>query len=159
MKVLFIAGSVAIVYVMKYMQPHKSTYNAEADSFPLTYLLGPCAVVGVLINMDHTSPFEILWAFSIYLEAVAIMPQLYMLQKEGSCENLNSHYVASLGAYRAFYLLNWIYRYFTEDNYVQLIAWFAGIVQTGLYCDFFYNYWNSKKKGGANAAVKISLPV
>ena len=32
---------------------------------------------------DHESPFEMCWAFSIYLEAVAILPQLFMLQKQG----------------------------------------------------------------------------
>ena len=32
---------------------------------------------------DHESPFEMCWAFSIYLEAVAILPQLFLLQKLG----------------------------------------------------------------------------
>ena len=31
------------------------------------------------------------WAFSIYLEAVAILPQLFLLQKQGEVENLTSH--------------------------------------------------------------------
>jgi hypothetical protein len=35
----------------------------------------------------------------------------------------------------------------TEDNYMQLIVWVAGIVQTALYLDFFYNYINAKQKG------------
>ena len=62
------------------------------------------------------------WAFSIYLEAVAILPQLFLLQKQGEVENLTSHYVAALGAYRALYLLNWVYRYFTEEDYQQRCA-------------------------------------
>ena len=37
--------------------------------------------------------------------------------------------VAALGAYRALYLLNWIFRYFTEEEYLQRIVWFAGVVQ------------------------------
>ena len=37
--------------------------------------------------------------------------------------------------------------YATEDNYMQLIVWVAGIVQTALYLDFFYNYINAKQKG------------
>ena len=39
------------------------------------------------------------WAFSIYLEAVAIIPQLYLMQKIGGCESLTGHYVAMLGLY------------------------------------------------------------
>ena len=32
-------------------------------------------------------------AFSIWLEAIAIMPQIMVIQKsDGVCENLNSHY-------------------------------------------------------------------
>ena len=48
------------------------------------------------------------------------------LDLQGEIENLTSHYVAALGAYRALYLLNWVYRYFTEDDYVQKIVWLAG---------------------------------
>ena len=100
-----------------------------------------------------------LWAFSIYLEAVAIIPQLFLLQKQGECENITSHYVAMLGMYRFFYLLNWIYRYFHEYHYSQIIVWVCGVVQTALYMDFFANYFSQKKKG-LNTAVKLpSLPV
>jgi len=37
------------------------------------------------------------------------------------------------------YIINWIYRYMME-NYYDLIAIAAGVVQTVLYCDFFYLY-------------------
>merc|ERR1719253_1351378 len=142
LKILFIGCSVTIVYIMRYGKPQVATYNAELDAFPVQYLLGPCALLGLLINQDHMSPFEMVWAFSIYLEAVAILPQLFLLQKQGEVENLTSHFVFALGAYRAAYLINWLYRYFTEDDYLQRIVWVAGIVQTALYCDFFYHYYN-----------------
>jgi len=40
---------------------------------------------------------QILWSFSIWLEAVAILPQVAVMQTDGECENVNSHYVFSLG--------------------------------------------------------------
>lgn len=80
-----------------------------------------------------------LWAFSIYLEAVAILPQLFLVTKTGEAENITSHYLFALGSYRALYIINWIYRYYTEDHF-DTIAVVAGIVQTVLYCDFFYLY-------------------
>ena len=86
----------------------------------------------------------------------AILPQLFLLQKQGEVENLTSHYVAALGAYRGLYLLNWIYRYATEEDYLQRIVWFSGLVQTALYVDFFYHYLESKK-GGLNKAVKLPV--
>lgn len=82
---------------------------------------------------------QILWTFSIYLEAVAIMPQLYMVSKTGEAETITSHYLFCLGLYRCLYIFNWVWRYYTESFY-DLIAIVAGCVQTILYCDFFYLY-------------------
>ena len=67
------------------------------------------------------------------------MPQLFLVSKTGEAESITSHYLFALGSYRALYLLNWVYRYFSEAHY-DLIVIFAGIVQTILYCDFFYLY-------------------
>jgi predicted LPLAT superfamily acyltransferase len=50
---------------------------------------------------------QVLWTFSIYLEAVAILPQLILLQRTQNIDNLTGNYVALLGSYRAFYILNW----------------------------------------------------
>ena len=67
------------------------------------------------------------------------MPQLFMISKTGEAETITSHYLFALGSYRALYLFNWIYRY-VFDDYLDYIAVVAGIVQTLLYCDFFYLY-------------------
>lgn len=83
MKIIFIISSMSIVYIIRFGVPHKDTYNAEDDAFPYLYLIVPAALLGVAINQDYSSPFEMCWAFSIYLEAVAILPQLFMLQKQG----------------------------------------------------------------------------
>jgi ER lumen protein retaining receptor len=40
---------------------------------------------------------QILWTFSIYLEAVAILPQLVLLQRTQNIDNLTGNYVALLG--------------------------------------------------------------
>ena len=38
------------------------------------------------------------------------MPQLFMLQRTGEAEAITTHYLAALGAYRGFYIPNWIFR-------------------------------------------------
>lgn len=81
-----------------------------------------------------------LWAFSIWLEAVAILPQLFMLQRTGEAETITTHYLFALGAYRALYIPNWLYRWFTEGHF-EPISVIAGLVQTVLYSDFFYIYY------------------
>eukprot|EP00887_Chlorella_sp_A99_P006526 scaffold3.g6526.t1 len=82
----------------------------------------------------------VLWTFSIYLEAVAILPQLVLMQRTQNIDNLTGNYVFLLGLYRALYLLNWIYRYLTEPHYRQWIVWISGLLQTTIFADFFYYY-------------------
>lgn len=143
MKVIFLASSGATVYLM-YVK-FKATYDHNHDSFRVEFLLAPSVLLSLLINHDFTV-MEVLWTFSIYLESVAILPQLFMVSKTGEAESITSHYLFALGSYRALYLLNWIYRYFVESHY-DLIAIFAGVVQTILYCDFFYLYITKVLKG------------
>ncbi|KAI4456691.1 er lumen protein retaining receptor [Holotrichia oblita] len=136
MKLVFIAASYATCYFI-YMK-FKATYDHNHDTFRVEFLLLPAVVLALLINHDFTV-LEVLWTFSIYLESVAILPQLFMVSKTGEAESITSHYLFALGSYRGLYILNWIYRYALEDHY-DLIAIVAGVVQTVLYCDFFYLY-------------------
>ena len=83
--------------------------------FRIEFLLGPTAILALVLNHEFTF-MEILWTFSIYLESVAILPQLFMVQKTGEAESITSHYLFALGSYRALYILNWIYRYYFEGK-------------------------------------------
>ena len=51
--------------------------------------------------MIHTEfdLIELLWSYSLWLEAIAFIPQIIILNKIKTVENVTSHYVASLGAY------------------------------------------------------------
>jgi len=149
MKLFFIGSSCYILYLMKFR--YRPTHDPAIDTFRVEYLLGPSFVLSLIFNYKF-SLVEILWAFSIYLEAVAILPQLFMLQRTGEAETITTHYLAALGAYRALYIPNWIYRYFSEGT-VDPIAVIAGLVQTGLYLDFFYIYFTKVMKG-----QKFELP-
>eukprot|EP00455_Lapot_gusevi_P015736 TRINITY_DN1800_c0_g2_i2.p1 TRINITY_DN1800_c0_g2~~TRINITY_DN1800_c0_g2_i2.p1 ORF type:complete len:221 (+),score=54.37 TRINITY_DN1800_c0_g2_i2:85-747(+) len=158
MKIIFIASSCTIVYLMKYKEPYCRSYDPKTDNLPLVYVIAPCAVLALFIN-EYFGFVEILWTFSIYLEAVAIMPQLVVVHawakaNGGFVENLTSDYVFTLGGYRAMYLFNWIYRYMTEDGYRNWIVWVAGTIQTLMYCDFFYYYVKGKLEG-----KRVVLPV
>ena len=143
LKVFFIVSAAATVYLM-YVK-FRATYDGNHDSFRVEFLLAPVAILAMVLNNDFTV-MEILWTFSIYLESVAILPQLFMVSKTGEAETITSHYLFALGSYRALYILNWIYRYHFEGTY-DVIAIVAGCVQTVLYCDFFYLYITKVMKG------------
>lgn len=149
MKVVFIGASVATVFLM--FVKFRATYDRNHDSFRIEFLLIPTVILALLINHEFTV-LEVLWTFSIYLESVAILPQLFLVSKTGEAESITSHYLFALGSYRALYLINWIWRYIMESHY-DLIAIFAGIIQTILYCDFFYLYITKVLKG-----KKLQLP-
>ncbi|XP_018420992.1 PREDICTED: ER lumen protein-retaining receptor 3 [Nanorana parkeri] len=150
MKVIFLICAYVTVYLI-YMRLRK-TYDSENDTFRLEFLLVPVIGLSFLENYKFT-PLEILWTFSIYLESVAILPQLFMITKTGEAETITTHYLFFLGLYRLLYLANWIWRYYTENFYDQ-IAVVSGVVQTIFYFDFFYCYVTKVLRG-----KKMSLPM
>jgi len=123
------------------LNDYKPTHDPNVDTFKVGYLLGGSAVLAILFPYRYTLS-EILWTFSIWLESVAILPQLFLLQRTGEAETITTHYLFALGVYRALYIPNWIYRYFLETPpHKDPIAVVAGIVQTVLYSDFFWVYY------------------
>lgn len=143
MKLFFIATAAYTVYLMT--QKYPKTIREDIDVFPVRYLLLFAAVALVVFTHAYTVR-EVTWSFSIWLEAVAIIPQLYMLQRTGSAENITVHYIFALGIYRGLYIPNWVYRYFTESK-LDYIAVLAGILQTVVYSDFFYIYYTKVMQG------------
>ncbi|MEW5302918.1 MAG: hypothetical protein WDW36_005655 [Sanguina aurantia] len=152
MKTVFLSSTFAIIYLMRSHKVIKQTYDKEQDTFRTQFLIAPCAVLALFLHSEF-SVFEVLWTFSIYLEAVAILPQLVLLQRTQNIDNLTGNYIFLLGSYRALYILNWIYRFATEPNYRQWLVWISGIVQTVVYIDFFYYYIKSWKNN-----EKLALP-
>ncbi|XP_021283389.1 ER lumen protein-retaining receptor-like [Herrania umbratica] len=153
MKLVFIGTSICIVWYMRYHKVVKQTYNKDQDTFRHYFLIPPCFLLALLIHRAF-NVMEVLWTFSLYLEALAILPQLVLLQRSRNIDNLTGNYIFFLGAYRALYLINWIYRFFMENFKFYWIPWISGLVQTALYADFFYYYiksWKNKEK--------LTLPV
>jgi ER lumen protein retaining receptor len=171
MKLIFLGSSFSIVWYMRNHKVVRQTYDKDHDTFRHYFLVIPCFFLALLVNYKLTVR-EVLWAFSVYLEAVAILPQLVLLQRTRNVDNLTGNYVFLLGAYRGLYLVNWVYRYLMEEHYLRWIrscpmlvyvdytcwqdeslGWIAGIVQTALYLDFFYYYLKSWRN-----SEKLQLP-
>mmetsp|Transcript_6643 Transcript_6643/g.8220 ORF Transcript_6643/g.8220 Transcript_6643/m.8220 type:complete len:215 (-) Transcript_6643:47-691(-) len=151
MKLFYVISTGVLIYLIR--TKYRATYDREHDSFKVIYLIVPCALLAVIFNDEYTI-IEVLWAFSIYLEAVAIFPQLVLLQRTKEIETLTADYVGALGAYRFFYIINWIYRYYVNDPlHYHSFVYICGIIQTALYVDFFYYYLKSRWYG-----QKIVLP-
>jgi len=159
MKILYICSTVAVIYMIKFQEPICSTYDKAQDTFRhWEFAVFPCAVIAFVTHafgsMFHFDIIELFWTFSIYLESIAIIPQLILLQRYREVENLTGNYIFFMGAYRGLYILNWIYRSYHEPHYKHhLVVYFCGVLQTVFYADFFYYYVKSKTTGG-----KFTLP-
>ncbi|ELP84829.1 ER lumen protein retaining receptor, putative [Entamoeba invadens IP1] len=150
LKVVYLATSFYTIYLIS--KRFRSTYDKVHDTFNMWYLIIPSIVLAFIFPEQYTL-MEILWTFSIFLETVAILPQIFLLSVTGEIENLNSKYILCLGIYRALYIANWVFRYATEDSYWSPLVWVCGIVQTVLYADYFYYYIRSHISG-----TKFVLP-
>lgn len=107
MKLFFISSTILIIYLMRFKRPFRMTYDSIGDSFPHFMVLLPAAFVLTCIVPTGWTPWEFVWSYSLWLESLAFIPQIVMLHKIRVIENLTSHYVATLGLYRFFYILNW----------------------------------------------------
>lgn len=114
MKFIFIVATVATVYSI--FIKFRSTYDRTNDAFRFEILVLLAALFAMFINYDVTL-LEISWAFSIYLESIAIVPQLYLIYKTRKWETIIKYYLLALGSYRIFYMMNWIWRYNLEGRY------------------------------------------
>ena len=150
MKIAFISTSIYVVYLMA--KKYRKDIQEDEDNFPVRYLVGPAFFCSLVFTPGYKF-MDITWAFSLWLEAVAILPQLFILQKTGHAKSITTDYIFTLGLYRALYIPNWIYRYFTEARF-ESISFFSGVLQTLLYSDFFYVYYTKVMQG-----KRFNLPV
>ena len=127
MKILFIGLTAYLIYLMRFSRYFKQSYDSKGDSFNYwLYLVPPCFLLSLIFTELYTIT-EILWSFSQFLESVSFVPQLEMLRKMKEVENMTSHFVFTLGAYRLLYLINWIVLIW-EDEMVSYLSVFTGII-------------------------------
>jgi ER lumen protein retaining receptor len=151
--------------------PFKSTYQADLDKFGefkvppgygALYLAIPVFIISVFIHPGLNADFisDTAWTYAMYLESTALIPQLFMFQKQASgvVELLTAHFVAALGFGRLMEFFFWIYSYpeLADRSGSRLpgyLALFSQFVQLVLMVDFFWYYYMAVKN-----ATPLVLP-
>jgi hypothetical protein len=125
---------------------------AYETSHNMVVLLVICAVLAPLTHakLNNDLVGDITWIMGLYVETVAMIPQLYMLQRAGGeVESLHGHYIASMFASRL------VTMYFWSDVYVELrpsdadsnvpgsMVMGAQALQLVVFGDFMYMYMKS----------------
>jgi len=146
-------------------------YQSRKDSFPLPALLGVAFGLACVAHpaTRHPLPYRIAWALCVYLEAVSVLPQLRMLQREPVVERWTANYVFALGVARFLSCAHWVLQLFDGNSFLftafltkeagrparlQDRAWPAmvlvsEVVQTFILADFCYFYVKSAAAGEA----------
>lgn len=143
MKILYLSATTYIIYLMTINPDFKNTWYHDLDNMSILPLLVGSSVLGLICTSQY-SIFEIMWTFSIVLESVAILPQIDHLTKVPALPALPLSHLVALGLYRFFYVLNWVFR-IGADGIWDLTAFFFGIVQTIIWADFLWVWYNRKQ--------------
>mmetsp|Transcript_24104 Transcript_24104/g.29005 ORF Transcript_24104/g.29005 Transcript_24104/m.29005 type:complete len:288 (+) Transcript_24104:85-948(+) len=128
------------------------------SSFGSLCIIIPCFILAALfhpsLNRDWFS--DVTWTCSIYTESFAVLPQLFLFQKQASysatVEPLIGHFVAALGFSRIVEMAFWMSS-FTElsdrygNRHVGFLVLICQIVHLIIMGDFFYFYLSSIKRG------------
>jgi ER lumen protein retaining receptor len=96
---------------------------------------------------------QTMWAFSIILESVCVLPQLVLLRQTTVPTVIDSYYLVTLGSYRALYILNWLVRGFGPEHFWDPIADLFGVIQTLLYLDFAWVYYSRQRVKLRNGGI------
>ena len=157
-KLLFILSTAYVIYLIRFQRPYCIGYDAQVDSFNHYLIIYPIVIVLTIffhVSIIKTKYFyDYFWSFSVWLEAFAIIPQLYIVYKKREVEIITGSYMACLGIYKVFYIMSWIYMYFDKHNLI-LIKFIAGVIQIAIYFDYLYFYFVSAKV----SSNRIKLPV
>mmetsp|Transcript_71424 Transcript_71424/g.180583 ORF Transcript_71424/g.180583 Transcript_71424/m.180583 type:complete len:287 (-) Transcript_71424:225-1085(-) len=149
---LCLAGS--IVYCMRVQFP--STYDEAVDSFQHLWIMGPAAVIALILHphLNNFMPTDIAWAFALYLESVTVLPQFFMFMKEGKAQTHTSHFLAAQALSRLMSFIFWASSFSELSNPEHHIKKFVGhwvvviqLIQLIIMGDFIFHYLRAIQKG------------
>ncbi|KAJ5094211.1 hypothetical protein N7456_010072 [Penicillium angulare] len=157
-KLFYLASSLYLVFIMMKVFP-RTREKERAWKLGIYSVIGSLVLAPVMIlifeRKSHPGNWflEIFWVFSIALESVCVLPQLLLLRQTTVPTVINSYYLAALGSYRAFYILNWLVRGFGSEHHWDPIALIFGIVQTAFYIDFAWVYYSRQRVKLRNGGI------
>merc|ERR1711904_596255 len=135
-KMTYIISSIVILGCFHVMD---QTYQRVNDTCNIPVIIFPCITAALLLTNEY-SMLEILWTFSEFVEGFAMVPQyIFCYREKGQRDWGAGLYVISLGSYRVFYALNWIYKKIQMPHYSDVQSWIGGIIEIMFFLDFL-NY-------------------
>ena len=85
MKIIFLGASFRIIWYMRVNKAVRRTYSKEQDSFRIEFLLGPCALLALLIHRSF-AVVEVR-GLAAKPQVLACFPVRYLLVATESCSH------------------------------------------------------------------------
>lgn len=163
------ALGLTITLIVQVTMSFSSTYDKAHDrfggpqlpsEFGIVYIIAPALILSIFLHpaLNNFWITDVAWTFALYMEAVAILPQLYMFhRKGGEVESFTSHFVVCLGIARVMHFAFWLSTHHELENRMSALpgGWLVGyvvllsqLVHLLLMVDFFYYYFVSVRTGG-----------
>eukprot|EP00397_Hematodinium_sp_SG-2012_P043150 GEMP01047900.1.p1 GENE.GEMP01047900.1~~GEMP01047900.1.p1 ORF type:complete len:280 (+),score=30.68 GEMP01047900.1:92-931(+) len=148
----------SIVYLCR--KRYHSTYDAERDHLNHFFLIIPAALLAMIFHpaLNDWIPSDICWAFALYVESMASLPQLFMFQREGRegqpVTAWTAHFLAAQACSKISSFIFWGVS-FSElgdkggghREYIGHWVVVVQLVQLIVMGDFIYNYVQCLRKG------------
>lgn len=153
---------VVLYLIHRVMREHKQSCLTGVDTCNVNVLLVGCLVLALTVH-PHLNNFvvpDVLWTMALYVETVAMVPQLFLLTKlGGEVDSLLGHYIACIFASRVLIMRFWTTCYEElqpKDSAFNLPG--VGVIgtqilQVVLFADFMYLYLKSHRNN-----TKLVLP-
>jgi len=141
---------------------HERSYEKENDTCAMWPFVAACFVLSFLVHpsLNNRRIPDMAWTAALYLESVAMVPQLYMMSKKGGeVESLASHYIACVFVSRLLMMSFWINSYpelkpkGADFNLPGFGVMGAQALQVVLFGDFMWYYVK-----GIRTSSKMVLP-
>jgi len=129
---------------------HVNSYEREHDKCDIFLFLVASFVMAVLVHpqLNNSQVPDITWTLALYVESIAMVPQLYMMTKKGGeVETLASHYIACIFFARLLMLSFWWSSYVelqpkeSEYNFPGYVVIGAQLMQVVIFGDFMWLYF------------------
>jgi len=143
---------VAVSLLASIHSVHEASYEAHNDTCSIHWFIAVCFALAYLIHpsLNNRVIPDMAWTAALYLESVAMVPQLYMMSKKGGeVESLASHYIACVFVSRILMMSFWVNSYpelkpkDADFNFPGYGVMGAQMLQLVLFGDFMYYYVKS----------------
>lgn len=152
-----------VVLVIQVKKIHTENCVVGVDTCNAAVLLVACFLIAIAVHprLNNSTIPDVLWTLALYVETVAMVPQLFLLTKlGGEVDSLQGHYIACMFMARLLMMRFWVTCYEelrpkgAEYNLPGLGVIGSQLLQVVLFADFMHLYVKSHRNN-----AKLILPV